>query len=163
MAHCTNCGAQIEAGVHFCPSCGAAQEQSNQNAYRSAYQSPPLQTSPGTDAQNNKAMAILAYLGILVLVPIFAAKDSKFARFHANQGLVLFVAEIAFSIVYSILLSILSNLLFSTGSLGVWGILTTLLGLLWLVFPVLAIIGIINAVNGRMKELPVIGSITILK
>ena len=32
-------------------------------------------------------MAILAYFGILVLIPILAAKDSKFARFHANQGL----------------------------------------------------------------------------
>lgn len=38
------------------------------------------------DIQNNKVMAILAYFGILVLIPIFAAKESKFARFHANQG-----------------------------------------------------------------------------
>ena len=36
------------------------------------------------DVQNNKVFAILAYIGILVLVPIFAAKESKFARFHAN-------------------------------------------------------------------------------
>ena len=32
------------------------------------------------DIQNNKAMAILAYLSWLVLIPLFAAKDSKFAR-----------------------------------------------------------------------------------
>ena len=43
------------------------------------------------DIQNNKTMAILAYIGILVLIPIFAAKESKFARFHANQGLVLLI------------------------------------------------------------------------
>jgi len=39
-------------------------------------------------------MAILAYLTWLVLIPLFAAKESKFARFHCNQGIVLAVAEI---------------------------------------------------------------------
>ncbi|MEA4969860.1 MAG: zinc-ribbon domain-containing protein [Candidatus Pelethousia sp.] len=181
MVHCTNCGTQIEAGSRFCPSCGAAAPQSTTNSYQSgqsAYQSasnayqgasntyqPPVMrdSSDSADAQNNKVMGLLAYLGILVLVPIFAAKESRFARFHANQGLVLLIAEIAFSIIYSIVTSILANLLFSTGSFGVWGVLSTLLSLLSLVFFVLAIIGIINALNGKKKELPIIGKITILK
>ena len=30
------------------------------------------------DVQDNKAMAVLAYIGILVLIPLFAAKKSKF-------------------------------------------------------------------------------------
>jgi hypothetical protein len=38
------------------------------------------------DAQDNKIMAILAYLGLLFLVPFLAAKESPFARFHTNQG-----------------------------------------------------------------------------
>ena len=58
------------------------------------------------DAQDNKAMGILAYLGILVLVPIFAAKESPFARFHANQGLVLLIAEAAYGIAVAILSAI---------------------------------------------------------
>ena len=41
------------------------------------------------DIEENKFMAILAYFGILVIIPILAAKDSKFARFHSNQGLIL--------------------------------------------------------------------------
>ena len=32
------------------------------------------------DAQDNKAMGILAYLGILVLVPIFAAKAVSYTH-----------------------------------------------------------------------------------
>ncbi len=181
MAHCTNCGTQIEAGSRFCPSCGAAAPQSAPNPYQSsqsAYQSassgyqgapntyqPPVMrdSSDSTDAQNNKVMGVLAYLGILVLVSIFAAKESRFARFHANQGLVLLIAELGFGIIYSIVTSILANLLFSTGSFGVWGVLSTLLSLLSLVFLVLAIIGIINALNGKKKELPITGKITILK
>ena len=47
------------------------------------------------DIQNNKVMSILAYIGPLVLVTIFAAKDSKSARFNANQGLVLLILEAA--------------------------------------------------------------------
>jgi|GEM_PF-4342849 len=39
------------------------------------------------DVEQNKVMAILAYFGILVLIPILAAKDSKFARFHAQPRL----------------------------------------------------------------------------
>ena len=44
------------------------------------------------DIEQNKLMAILAYLGILVIIPILAAKESKFARFHSNQGLILLIA-----------------------------------------------------------------------
>lgn len=109
------------------------------------------------DINSNKVMAILAYLGILVLVPIFAAKDSKFARFHANQGLVLFLAEIAFYIVLTIVSAIILAI-----SWKLYFIIT-ILSLVWIVFLVLAIIGIINAANGKAKELPVIGKFKLLK
>ena len=59
------------------------------------------------DINNNKVMAILAYFGILVLVPILGAKESKFARFHANQGLVLCVCGCAVWLVVSILTSLI--------------------------------------------------------
>ncbi len=153
MAHCTNCGTQIGEGIRFCPSCGTTCAQSG------AVAGPP----ETADAQNNKAMGVLAYLGILVLVPVFAARESKFARFHANQGLVLLLAEVAFGIVSAILTSIFTALLLGSGAWGLWSAITTILGLLWLVFLVLAIIGIVNAVNGRCKPLPVIGGIVLLK
>lgn len=105
------------------------------------------------DIEQNKVFAILAYLGILVLVPILGAKESKFARFHANQGLVLLIAAIAIGIVIGILQFI-----------PVLGIIFSIIG--WVVniaLLVLCIIGIVNACNGKAKELPLIGSIKILK
>jgi uncharacterized membrane protein len=109
------------------------------------------------DVQDNKIMAILAYLGILVLVPILAAKESPFARFHANQGLVLLITSIAYSIAVWII----------TGVLAVISLRLTLIGMLLslvsFVFVVLMIIGIINAVKGEAKELPIIGKYSILK
>lgn len=116
------------------------------------------------DIEQNKVMAILSYFGILVFVPIFAAKDSKFARYHANQGLTLFIALFGWWIVDYILTMLLRSLLWR--GLGLWEIYSlcgTVLNLVYIVFTVLAVIGIINALNGKAKELPVIGKYKILK
>lgn len=107
------------------------------------------------DIERNKVMAILAYLGWLVLIPIFAAKESKYARFHANQGLVLVIIQIAWAIVQGIVGSVLRSLHL--------GFIASLLGIVNLAFLALLIIGIVNVVNGRAKELPIIGGIKILK
>ena len=108
------------------------------------------------DINQNKVMAILAYFGILFLVPLLAAKDSKFAKFHANQGIILFICEIAACIVTFFLAFIFG--LIKLGWLG------SLLGyLLYLACGILAILGIINAANGKAKELPLIGKFNILK
>ena len=109
------------------------------------------------DIEKNKVMAVLAYLGPLVLVPILAAKDSKFAKFHANQGLVLFIC----SIVYTAALFFISFILYSISDY--LGFIVYILRLVNVAFLVLAILGIINAINGQAKELPVIGKIQLLK
>ena len=110
------------------------------------------------DAEDNKIMGILAYLGILVLVPIFAAKESPFARYHANQGLILLIATFAIYFVVAILSAVF--LAISYALVAITGILYTLL---WIVVLVYAIIGIINVTKGEMKELPFIGKFKILK
>ena len=110
-----------------------------------------------TDIQNNKTMGILSYIGLLVLVPIFAAKDSKFARFHANQGLVLVIAQAIITTVLSITAVILGLIPY------VGWFLALIVRLLIPVVYIPSIIGIINAAKGQAKELPIIGSFKILK
>lgn len=164
MAFCGKCGTKYEDGAKFCPSCGAATATPQQAAPQQSvptYTAPVMPGAPGQadikDAQDNKAMGILAYLGPLVLIPIFAAKESPFAKYHANQGLVLCLAAIAYSIAYSILsaiiLAISWRLYFVVSILGFVGIL----------FTVLAVLGIVNVCKGEMKPLPLIGGIKILK
>jgi uncharacterized membrane protein len=53
------------------------------------------------DINENKTMAILAY--ILFFVPLLAARESKFAMYHANQGLVLFLAAMAVNLIGSLI------------------------------------------------------------
>lgn len=116
------------------------------------------------DIEQNKVMAILAYFGFLVIVPVIAAKNSPFAKFHANQGLVLFLSMIAWIIADSIVSAILRAILWK--GLGLWSIYslcTTVLDICYIGFTILAIIGIINVLNGRAKDLPLIGKFRILK
>ncbi len=171
MTYCGKCGAQVQDGVKFCQGCGAAVEiPVENNAQQAAPQNDFSQkiqnlnntadTTAEFDAQDinsNKAMAILAYFGPLVLIPIFAAKGSKFARYHSNQGLVLLLAAIAYGIVYNILSAIILAIS--------WRLyfVVSIIGLVSIVITVLAIIGIINAATGKAKELPLIGKFKILK
>ncbi len=168
MPFCRQCGMELKEGVRFCPGCGTPVEEpaqtaqqnstSKENSFAAAFNTADTtaQYDPA-DVEKNKAMGVLAYLSWLVLIPIFAAKDSRFARFHANQGLVLFIASAIFGvarwILSEILLAISWRLYFVTIIISLFG----------LVFLALAIIGIVNAATGKAKELPVIGQIRILK
>ena len=105
------------------------------------------------DAQENKLMCVLAYISILVLIPIFAVKDSKYTKFHSNQGLVLLIIEV----IASAIIGILVNIPFIGWLFGIIG------GLINLCCLVLSIIGIIDVINGKARELPVIGKIRIIK
>jgi uncharacterized membrane protein len=113
------------------------------------------------DVEKNKAMAVLAYIGILVLVPILAAKDSPFAKYHANQGLVLTIGAIALFFVVGILSFIVGAIPVVNVIAGCFGcVLFPAAGIGYLV---LAIMGILNAVNGQMKPLPLFPPITLIK
>jgi uncharacterized membrane protein len=114
---------------------------------------PGVFTPDAADVEKNKVMGILAYLGILWLVPLLAAKDSPFSRYHCNQGLVLFLAAIGAWIATIVLDMVLVFIPF----LG-WFLMAVLhIGLILGVLA-LAIIGIINAANGVCKPLPLIGN-----
>ncbi len=114
---------------------------------------PGVVTPAAADVEKNKVMGVLAYLGILFLVPLLAAKDSPFARYHTNQGLVLFLTAIAAWLASFIL----DMVLVFIPVLGWILMLLIHLGLIIGIL-VLAVMGIINAVNGVCKPLPVIGN-----
>lgn len=146
MAFCGNCGAQVEEGLKFCPGCGnemaaPAVQQAEEVPVQAAE---PVTAFDPADIEKNKIMAVLAY--IIFLIPLLAAKDSPFAKFHTNQGLILFLAGIAVAI------------------LSVIPIIGWIIGIVApIAITVLAVIGIIAAAKGEAKELPLIGKFKILK
>ena len=122
------------------------------------------------DVSDNKGISVLSYLGPLVFIPMFAKKDSKYARFHANQGLTMFITYVGYSIVQSVLMVILRAIFpwkYNYGLIGgrgfIFNALSTVLSLVWIPIVIIAIIGIVNAASGKAKELPVIGKFKFLK
>jgi len=176
MAFCNQCGAQIPDGANNCPSCGAsvsgaagANNNTNANSAGEQFQKAAAAAASlgadhtsefdPADIEANKVMCGLAYFGILFFLPLVACpSDSKYAKFHANQGLLLLLVCIAVGIVSGIF-----------GTLGFWVtgffyvfsyIISSLGGLATLA---LMIIGMVNTFGGKAVELPIIGRITLIK
>ncbi|MSU73533.1 hypothetical protein EXS56_00130 [Candidatus Kaiserbacteria bacterium] len=91
--------------------------------------------------EHKTLMGVLAYLGILVVIPFLMAKNDPFVKFHIKQGLVLVIIELVVWVVGS-----------SMGQLWM------LLNLVNLATLVLSIVGIVNVIQGQQKELPLVGS-----
>ncbi len=110
------------------------------------------------DIQQTKSIAWLSYLGIFFLIPMFVYKESPYSKFHVNQGIVLFILDVAGGIVLSILGAILGFIPF----IG-WMISSALSLAFGVLVLVLMIMGIVNAATGKAVPLPIIGQITIYK
>lgn len=95
-----------------------------------------IKTPDAKDAADNKAVAMIGYLGILCLLPLLLKKDSAFAQFHGKQGLILCLAWIVVMLV---------------------GWFPFIGWALWLVAVVFTVLGLMNAYNGKMEPLPFIG------
>jgi uncharacterized membrane protein len=108
------------------------------------------------DAENHKIFGILAYLPFLWLVPLYGAKESPFAKYHANQGFVLFVLEMTLWIVLAIINHLLAFIPFLS-------FVSVILGLLWLGIVALLVFGVINAAAGKCVPLPLIGGFKLIK
>ena len=111
-------------------------------------------TPAAAPSGNRTIMIVLSYLGLLALIPLLVEKNDKEVQWHAKHGLVLLVAEVAFFIVYWILMMIIANIPF----LGCIGGLVG--GLLWFVIVigilVIHIMCIVKGVNGQRFTLPYI-------
>lgn len=83
------------------------------------------------ELQEGKFFAIISYISFLCIISLLLKKDNKFAIYHAKQGLVLFVFEVA-SFILSIIplfggiLRVLGPVVFILVSL--WGMLSVLMG-----------------------------------
>ncbi|WP_442602951.1 hypothetical protein [Paenibacillus sp. KN14-4R] len=96
------------------------------------------------DARRGKLIAASAYL--LFFIPLLTARHSRYAMYHCNQGLVLFLTFLACNVFL--------------GLIPVIG--WTLMPVLNIGFVFLAIIGILNAIGGLMRPLPIIGKLSFI-
>lgn len=165
MKFCPECGKELKGAKNFCPECGGTLNTKKATGKKTKT------TKDGyskEDIESNKIMGVLSYLGILSLVPYFAAKDSKYAQYHAKQGVNLFIIALAYSIISTIIQAVV-KVNKSVGFYYAYTVKVTPwyisvpLNALSIAFFVFAIIGIINACKGEQKELPIIGKFKIIK
>ncbi len=87
-------------------------------------------------------LAVLSYIGILCLIPLLLEKEDEFVKFHAKQGLALFICEVITMLI---------------GWFPIIGWIIWFIG--WILWVILSLIGIINVLRGKKSRLPLIGGI----
>ncbi len=125
-------------------------EEKNTNEGFSAKEEGTNTNSGGGDVSQIRLFGILGYIfPILFFLPLITdAKDNSFAKYHANQQLILLLFYAVGYTAASILTVILIGLILYP--------IVMIFGL------VCMILGIMNVVNDREKPLPLIGNITTL-
>ena len=119
---------------------------------KSSAENTTVESQPAKENLNGtvKVMSALAYLWILFFLPLVVCPDSKFGRYHANQGLVLLLAAVVVNVIGAVL-----SLIPAVGWILQLILNVAMLGL--------TILGIVNVCNGETKPLPIIGGLTLIK
>ena len=105
------------------------------------------------DMKMNQVSGILASFPVLFWIPLVLAKDSPYGKFCANQGLILFVLELAITVVTSILSRILGLIPL------IGGLLNYLVGLLGAVVVTGSfLLLLISACQGIARVIPLVGN-----
>lgn len=194
MAVCPKCGKEVKTKAKFCPECGTKLDAEKKKATDKKVEKEETKEEPKEmseaikesvekvldtedstkeftkkDAKDNLGMALLSYLGLLVLIPYFLEKDSKFVKYHAKQGMNLLIVWVGYSILCGLLSLIkVSRTVYYFGyaygkvkvtpwwvSLPIW--------VVGLGIGVISIIGIVYVVQGKAKELPLVNKLKFFK
>jgi len=91
----------------------------------------------------SRLWSVVAYMWVFTFVPYFLKRRNEFVRFHAKQGVVLFIAEIIFIFISAI---------------PIIGQIIGILGLIFCTF--LSIKGIFTGLKGKKWVLPWLGRYT---
>ena len=154
---CPKCDFEISKKENFCPYCGhdlndnkTKEEKDINQTFTSTYTEDGYETE---DIEKNKIIALFSYLSFLFIIPLIVAPNSKYARFHINQGIILCITNVICGVISGFLE-------FIPGLENIYDLTGTALDIL---MTCLCVYGIYNAVNGKVKKLPVIGNFNILK
>jgi len=109
------------------------------------------------DAKRCGLWGVLSYFGPLFLLTLLVRRDSPLARFHANQGLLLFLFELICGLVVGL------GSLFLTGIYAAMAAVQVIRGFATLFSLMFMVVGISNAVKAQAAPLPILGHITLIK
>lgn len=124
------------------------------------YEKNEMTTEPEQEElKGKKFTAALAYLSWLVVIPIIYSSESKFIRYHANQGLTIAIAETIGVLATMIVAKVVWSVSVPASLLVEFMMYAVILG----VFGALILIGLLNVVLGKKRPLPTFGKVNLLK
>lgn len=90
-----------------------------------------VKSETNKEIEDGKFFAVISYISFLCVLTLLLKKDNKFALYHAKQGLVLFVFEVAGFILSTI--PLLGWVISGIGAViltlvALWGVLQALMG-----------------------------------
>lgn len=101
------------------------------------------------DIQNNKILAILAYLGAFIILPLLIGKDSPYVKQNVNQGLIICLASVVLNVFAGFLIFVPFGSIFAMAiNFCIWSV---------------AITAIYHIFMGRAVKFPYIGDFEIIK
>lgn len=105
------------------------------------------------DIRENTYWGVAAYIGPLCLLTLLVRRKSPFARFHGRQGLVLFIAELIYGVLFAILEVLTRPILpLYIGMRCVWAFATLFL-------LTCVVLGVMHASKGEIAPMPLLGHI----
>ncbi len=116
------------------------------------------------DINKNKVISVFSYLSLLIIIPLFVAPDSKYARFHIIQGINLLILNVIYAIISCLLnLTIEPNYVLGVSTSPIPIFIVFINFILGIFIVILSVVGVFNAATGKIKELPFIGKIKLIK
>ncbi|MCI6007972.1 zinc-ribbon domain-containing protein [Oscillospiraceae bacterium LCP25S3_E10] len=154
MMMCPKCGAKMPDDVGICSNCGEVLTSISSHIHGGDSM---VLNMHHTSSITDNALLCMSYLGFLVIVPLMFCKNTKLARFHINQGLVLFITELAYGALFLFTRWLLL-------AISLWlSVIVAVMAVAGIVFIIYAAMGIAGVIRGETRELPVIGSCKIIK
>ena len=102
----------------------------------------------GQQTGREKTLSAIGYFGFFFFLPLVLCPKSEFARFHANQALVLFLLKIALGIATNLLGMYMGYGLFSLANIATTALIAY---------------GAVTAAGGKMTPMPLVGGLQLIK
>ncbi len=159
MSFCNHCGCPVDNNETLCPACQARFDRQAGDSFFDSAVDAFVNTADSTndysfqDIRENKVMAIICYIFILFLIPLFVCTNSRFATYHAKQAANFWIVATAVDLLFSIISALCNDI----DGLGI--VFWVISSVLYAATVGLMVLGIVYAATGKAKALPIVGGI----
>jgi fumarate reductase subunit D len=100
---------------------------------------PDAKRSQSGTIKDGKFFAVIGYFTVLCLVPLLLKRNNEFAQFHGRQALVLFIFELAASMLKVV--PVLGDIIFT---------------LAWVTFGLVSLFAVVKVLSNKYWRMPIV-------